>query len=143
MPGQILNFQRQFTGGPLTIQVAPSKPEKNVIQLKGNLPPQSASLYEEFQRGTSFADAPALLLTEHPNVRSWHEISGGVGRLSDQISSMRKWLRDTSPHLAIVSQTLVVSVGPKMRCIRSYCLAQLVPIGQLKQLPLFNEEEAA
>lgn len=113
-----------------------------MLSFNGGLPPQSTTLYEEFIRGASFADAPAQALTSYPEVRSWHDISGGVGRLSDHISVIRRWLRSTAPTRSVMSELIAITVNDRVRWVRSYCLGQTVPVGRLNQIPLFDEKGA-
>jgi len=126
--------QRNFT---ITTRRVPSRQST-----LGNMaaPPLSGELHALLARGHSVADAPAEALASHPEVTSWHSVSGGVGRLSDHIHVLRSWLRANTSNRAIVSSGIAVTAGPRVQVVRSYWLAELVAVADLRQFALFDEE---
>ena len=102
-------------------------------------PPLSVRLYELLLRGVSVADAPTDSLISHPGVLSWHEVAGGVGRLSDHVRVVRASLRATGARQAILSDRIAVQALDRVQVVNRYWLAQLVAVADLRQMALFQD----
>lgn len=96
------------------------------------------ALHFHLKTGAKFADAPRRALRKHRDVQSWHDLSGGIGRLSDHVHMLRRWLEVHQPDQRIASAPMAVKVAGRVTRVHAYWLEQSVPISVL-QLSLFNE----
>lgn len=95
-------------------------------------------LYHLFCKGATVADAPRRALRRHQGVQSWHDVSGAVGRLSDTIYTLQRWLEKHHPSQRIASVTITLRAAGRTTRVRSFWLEQSIPVASL-QLPLFKE----
>lgn len=120
-----------------------SSQEKNQLlfnQPVSNAIPLAAELYELLHRhGATVADAPTEALADHSTVMSWHNISGGIGRLSDQVHILKTWLRVTRSAFFIATTGIKVSAGGRNGIVKAYTLRYGVTVADCRQLGLFAE----
>lgn len=95
-------------------------------------------LHCHLKTGAKLADAPRRALRKHRDVQSWHDFSGGIGRLSDHVNMLRRWLEVYQPDQRIASAPMIVKVAGRVTRVHAYWLEQSAPISVL-QLSLFNE----
>lgn len=102
--------------------------------------PLATELYELLQhQGATVADAPSEALADHPTVMSWHNTSGGFGRLSDQVHILKAWLRVTRSEFFIATTGIKVGAGGRNGIVKAYTLRYGVPVADCRQLGLFAE----
>lgn len=92
-----------------------------------------------FKKAATVADAPVEALLGHPNVTSWHPVSGGVGRLSDHVNTLKGWLRLTRSEFFITGSALKVIAGGRNKVVKAYSLKRGVTIATCLQFGLFPE----
>lgn len=97
-----------------------------------------AILYHLFCKGATVADAPRRALRKHQGVQSWHDVSGAVGRLSDTVNTLRRWLELHQPSQRIASATIALKAAGRTTRVHVFWLEQSIPVASL-QLPLFAE----
>jgi hypothetical protein len=102
--------------------------------------PMATELFELLlNKAATVADAPVEALIAQPNVTSWHSVSGGVGRLSDHVHELAKWLRLTRSDFFITGSALKVIAGGRNKVVKAYSLKRGVTIATCLQFGLFPE----
>ena len=71
----------------------------------------------------------------HPLDPEWQQLSGGAGRLSDQMYLLRRRLRRSHPHLHIVTEHRSVQAGDRRATVASYHLEHSARISPQLELP--------
>jgi len=125
--------QRNFTTGHQNRQSAKPQPANTNI-------PLAAELYELLHRhAATVADAPPETLVDHPTVTSWHTVSGGFGRLSDQVHALKAWLRSTRSEFFVTTTGIRVRSSGREGIVKAYSLKWGISISDGRQLGLFPE----
>lgn len=132
--------QRKTPSKPANFNGQRAKRQGPIIHSTSDSAPMAAELFELlFVKEATVADAPVEVLLAHPNVTSWHPISGGVGRLSDHVNELVNWLRLTRSDFFITGTVIKVIAGGRNKVVKAYTLKRGVAISTCRQFGLFPE----
>ena len=91
------------------------------------------SLYPHTRRVLEVLAGGEDLHELHPQ---WIEISGGIGRLSDHIHHIRRYLRRYQPHLHVLAERRYLKVGDRHAICAAYHLEKSERVSPQLQLSL-------